>query len=241
MATTEIDRDAAAKPSNKPSNKSANEPSVSRSVDQRLEVIVIPVSDVDRAKAFYARLGWRLDADFASGDDWRVIQFTPPGSACSVIFGRNVTAAAPDSVRGLYLIVSDLEAARKDLLDRGVEVSAPFHGAGDVHAGTDEPYLSGSVRVSGADPKRGSYGSYASFSDPDGNGWLFQEVTTRLPGRIAGDGTTFASQAALAAALRRAAAAHGEHEKRTGGHDENWADWYADYIVREQAGQPLPS
>jgi catechol 2,3-dioxygenase-like lactoylglutathione lyase family enzyme len=245
MATTEIDRDAAAKLSNKPSNKSSNNytktPSTSPSVDQRLEVIVIPVSDVDRAKAFYARLGWRLDADFASGDDWRVIQFTPPGSACSVIFGRNVTAAAPGSARGLYLIVSDLEAARTDLLDRGVEVSAPFHGAGDVHAGTDEPYLSGSVRVSGADPKRGSYGSYASFSDPDGNGWLFQEVTTRLPGRIAGGGTTFASQAALAAALRRAAAAHGEHEKRTGGHDENWADWYADYIVREQAGEPLPS
>ncbi|MCK1380383.1 glyoxalase, partial [Bradyrhizobium sp. 24] len=228
MATTEIDRDAAAKPS----NKSAKTPSTSPSVDQRLEVIVIPVSDVDRAKAFYARLGWRLDADFASGDDWRVIQFTPPGSACSVIFGRNVTAAAPGSARGLYLIVSDLEAARTDLLDRGVEVSAPFHGAGDVHAGTDEPYLSGSVRVSGADPKRGSYGSYASFSDPDGNGWLFQEVTTRLPGRIAGGGTTFASQTALAAALRRAAAAHGEHEKRTGRHDENWADWYADYIVR---------
>lgn len=241
MATTEIDRDAAAKLSNKPSNKSAKTPSTSPSVDQRLEVIVISVSDVDRAKAFYARLGWRLDADFASGDDWRVIQFTPPGSACSVIFGRNVTAAAPGSARGLYLIVSDLEAARTDLLDRGVEVSAPFHGAGDVHAGTDEPYLSGSVRVSGADPKRGSYGSYASFSDPDGNGWLFQEVTTRLPGRIAGGGTTFASQTALAAALRRAAAAHGEHEKRTGGHDENWADWYADYIVREQAGQPLPS
>lgn len=241
MATTEIDRDAAAKLSNKPSNKSAKTPSTSPSVDQRLEVIVIPVSDVDRAKAFYARLGWRLDADFASGDDWRVIQFTPPGSACSVIFGRNVTAAAPGSARGLYLIVSDLEAARTDLLDRGVEVSPPFHGAGDVHAGTDEPYLSGSVRVSGADPKRGSYGSYASFSDPDGNGWLFQEVTTRLPGRIAGGGTTFASQAALAAALRRAAAAHGEHEKRTGGHDETWADWYADYIVREQAGQPLPS
>jgi catechol 2,3-dioxygenase-like lactoylglutathione lyase family enzyme len=241
MATTEIERDAAAKLSNKPSNKSAKTPSTSPSVDQRLEVIVIPVSDVDRAKAFYARLGWRLDADFASGDDWRVIQFTPPGSACSVIFGRNVTAAAPGSARGLYLIVSDLEAARTDLLDRGVEVSAPFHGAGDVHAGTDEPYLSGSVRVSGADPKRGSYGSYASFSDPDGNGWLFQEVTTRLPGRIAGGGTTFASQAALAAALRRAAAAHGEHEKRTGGHDENWADWYADYIVREQAGEPLPS
>jgi catechol 2,3-dioxygenase-like lactoylglutathione lyase family enzyme len=229
MATLEIDRDAAIKSPE------------SRSVDLKLEVIVIPVSDVDRAKAFYARLGWRLDADFASGDDWRVIQFTPPGSACSVIFGRNVTAAAPGSARGLYLIVSDLDAARKDLLDRGIAVSEPFHGAGDVHAGPDQPYLFGSVRVSGADPKRGSYSSFASFSDPDGNGWLFQEVTTRLPGRIAGEGTTFASQTDLAVALRRAAAAHGEHEKRTGGHDENWAEWYADYIVREQAGQPLPS
>jgi catechol 2,3-dioxygenase-like lactoylglutathione lyase family enzyme len=229
MATLEIDRDAAIKSPE------------SRSVDLKLEVIVIPVSDVDRAKAFYARLGWRLDADFASGDDWRVIQFTPPGSACSVIFGRNVTAAAPGSARGLYLIVSDLDAARKDLLDRGIVVSEPFHGAGDVHAGPDQPYLFGSVRVSGADPKRGSYSSFASFSDPDGNGWLFQEVTTRLPGRIAGEGTTFASQTDLAVALRRAAAAHGEHEKRTGGHDENWAEWYADYIVREQAGQPLPS
>jgi catechol 2,3-dioxygenase-like lactoylglutathione lyase family enzyme len=229
MTTLEIDRDARAKPS------------TSRSVDMKLEIVVIPVSDVDRAKAFYARLGWRLDADFASGDAWRVIQFTPPGSACSVIFGKNVTAAAPGSVRGLYLIVSDLEAARQDLRDRGVEVSEPFHGAGDVHAGPDEPYLFGSVRVSGADPKRGSYSSFASFSDPDGNGWLFQEITARLPGRIAGDGTTFASTADLAAAVRRAAAAHGEHEKRTGGHDENWADWYADYIVREQAGQPLPS
>ena len=212
-----------------------------RTVDMRLEVIVLPVADVDRAKAFYTRLGWRLDADFASGDEWRVIQFTPPGSACSVIFGKNVTPAAPGSARGLYLIVSDLAAARRDLLDRGIAVSAPFHGAGDVHAGPDEPYLFGSVRVSGADPKRGSYSSFASFSDPDGNGWLFQEVTTRLPGRIAGDGTTFASTADLAATLRRAAVAHGEHEKRIGGHDENWADWYADYIVREQAGQPLPS
>lgn len=233
MATTETDRDAAA--------KSSNEPSKTRSVDLKLEVVVIPVSDVDRAKAFYTRLGWRLDADFASGDEWRVIQFTPPGSACSVIFGKNVTPAAPGSARGLYLIVSDLAAAHQDLLDRGVAVSEPFHGAGDVHAGPDEPYLFGSVRVSGADPKRGSYSSFASFSDPDGNGWLFQEVTTRLPGRIEGDGTTFASATDLAAAMRRAAAAHGEHEKRTGGHDENWADWYADYIVREQAGQPLPS
>lgn len=229
MATTDIDRDTAAKRSKQ------------HSVDLKLEVVVIPVSDVDRAKAFYTRLGWRLDADFASGDEWRVIQFTPPGSACSVIFGRNVTAAAPGSARGLYLIVSDLELARKDLLDRGIEVSDPFHGGGDVHAGPDEPYLSGSLRVSGVDPKRGSYGSFASFSDPDGNGWLLQEITTRLPGRIEGGSTTFASTTDLAAAMRRAAAAHGEHEKRIGGHDESWADWYADYIVREQAGQPLPS
>ncbi|MBR0740801.1 VOC family protein [Bradyrhizobium liaoningense] len=229
MATTEIDRTITTKPS------------ASRSLDLKLEVVVIPVSDVDRAKAFYTRLGWRLDADFTSGDEWRVIQFTPPGSACSVIFGRNVTAAAPGSARGLYLIVSDLEAARRDLLDRGIAVSEPFHGAGDAHAGPDEPYLFGSVRANGVDPKRGSYSSFASFSDPDGNGWLFQEVTARLPGRIAAGDTSFASQADLSAALRRAAVAHGEHETRIGGHDENWADWYADYIVHEQAGQPLPS
>ncbi|WIW44479.1 VOC family protein [Bradyrhizobium sp. 62B] len=233
MVSTEIDREAAA--------KSSYRPLPSRGSDMKLEVVVIPVSDVDRAKAFYSRLGWRLDADFASGDNWRVIQYTPPGSACSVIFGTKVTAAAPGSARGLYLIVHDLEAARRELLERGIAVSEPFHGGGDVHAGPDEPYLSGTVRVSGVDPKRGSYSSFASFSDPDGNGWLFQEVTARLPGRIAGGGTNFASSTELAAAVRRAAAAHGEHEKRTGGHDQNWADWYADYIVREQAGQPLPS
>lgn len=210
-------------------------------IDLKLEVVVIPVSDVDRAKAFYVKLGWRLDADFAAGDVWRVIQFTPPGSACSVIFGKNVTPAVPGSARGLYLIVSDMAAARRDLLDRGVEISEPFHGAGDVHAGPDEPYLFGSVRVSGADPKRGSYSSFAAFSDPDGNGWLLQEITTRLPGRIEGGATSFASTADLAAAVRRAAAAHGEHEKRIGGHDDNWADWYAEYIVREQAGQTLPT
>jgi len=210
-------------------------------IDLKLEVVVIPVSDVDRAKAFYVKLGWRLDADFAAGDVWRVIQFTPPGSACSVIFGKNVTPAVPGSARGLYLIVSDMAAARRDLLDRGIEISEPFHGAGDVHAGPDEPYLFGSVRVSGADPKRGSYSSFAAFSDPDGNGWLLQEITTRLPGRIEGGATSFASTADLAAAVRRAAAAHGEHEKRIGGHDDNWADWYADYIVREQAGQTLPT
>jgi catechol 2,3-dioxygenase-like lactoylglutathione lyase family enzyme len=209
--------------------------------DMKLEVVVIPVSDVDRAKTFYDGLGWRLDADFAAGDDWRVIQFTPPGSPCSVIFGKNVTAAAPGSAQGLYLIVSDIEAARNDLIGRGVKVGEVFHGVGDKHTGTDEPFLSGRNRVSGPAPHRSSYGSYASFSDPDGNGWLFQEITTRLPGRVEGE-TTFTSPADLAAALTRAAVAHGEHEKRTGGqHDANWPGWYAAYMVAEQAGTPLPA
>ena len=211
-------------------------------VDMKLEVVVIPVSDVDHAKEFYASLGWRLDADYASGDDYRVIQFTPPGSDASVIFGKNVTAAVPGSAQGLYLIVSDIAAARKELLGRGVKVSEVFHDAGGVYAGTDEPYLFGRLRVGGADPEQRSYRSFASFSDPDGNGWLFQEVTVRLPGRVVDAVTTFTSSAEVSAALRRAAAAHGEHEKRTGGqHDANWPDWYAEYIVREQSGQPLPS
>jgi catechol 2,3-dioxygenase-like lactoylglutathione lyase family enzyme len=212
-----------------------------RTVDTKLEVVVIPVSDADRAKRFYGGLGWRLDADFAAGDDFRVIQFTPPGSPCSVIFGKNVTAAAPGSAQGLYLIVSDIEAARNDLLGRGVEISEVFHDAGGVYAGTDEPYLFGRLRVGGRDPEHRSYRSYASFSDPDGNGWLFQEVTARLPGRVEADDTTFTSSTELATALRRAAAAHGEHEKRTGKHDTDWPDWYAEYIVREQAGKELPS
>lgn len=211
------------------------------SADLKLEVVVIPVSDVDRSKAFYQRLGWRLDADFAAGDGWRVVQFTPPGSACSVIFGRNVTSAPPGSTRGLYLIVSELETARNELIERGIAVSEAFHGGGDVHTGADDPYLFGSVRIGGVDPKRGSYSSFASFSDPDGNGWFLQEVTTRLPGRIESNSATFASTSDLAAALRRAAAAHGEHEKRSGLRDENWPDWYAEYIAREQAGQSLPS
>ncbi|HWN76316.1 MAG TPA: VOC family protein [Bradyrhizobium sp.] len=219
----------------------ASETATARGVDMKFEIVVIPVSDVDRAKRFYGGLGWRLDADFAAGDDWRVIQFTPPGSGASVIFGRNVTAAAPGSAQGLYLIVSDIKAARDELLARGVEVGEIFHGGGDVHTGPDEPYLSGRLRVSGPDPEHGSYRSFASFKDPDGNGWLFQEVTARLPGRVDASDTTFTSSTELAAALRRAAAAHGEHEKRTGGHDANWPDWYADYIVREQAGKPLPS
>jgi catechol 2,3-dioxygenase-like lactoylglutathione lyase family enzyme len=205
----------------------------------KLEVVVIPVSDVDRAKAFYGSLGWRLDADFADDKDWRVIQFTPPGSGTSVIFGSNVTAAAPGSAQGLYLVVSDIQAARNELRNRGVDVSEVFH-ADNVHAGTHQPFLAGRNRINGAAPERQTYGSYASFSDPDGNGWLFQEITTRLPGRVEGD-TTFSSSTDIASALRRAAAAHGEHEKRNGGqHDVNWPDWYAEYIAKEQAGEPLP-
>ena len=210
-------------------------------IDMKLEVVVIPVSDVDRAKRFYGGLGWRLDADFAAGDDFRVIQFTPPGSGCSVIFGKNVTAATPGSAQGLYLVVSDLEAAREELRGRGVEVSAVFHDAGGPDAGKDEPYLFGRRRVSGPDPERRTYRSFASFRDPDGNGWLFQEVTTRLPGRIDSAATTFASARDLASALRRAAAAHGRHEERTGKADPNWPDWYAAYLVQEQAGKELPS
>src|SRR5215207_8833865 len=213
-----------------------------QAVDMKLEVIVIPVADVDRAKSFYSNLGWRLDADFTAGDDWRVIQFTPPGSGCSVIFGKNVTAAAPGSAQGLYLIVSEIEAARDELRRRGVGISEVFHDAGDVHDGADEPYLFGRLRVSGPDPDHRSYRSYASFSDPDGNGWLLQEVTARLPGRVDSNATSFASASDLASALRRASAAHGEYETRTGGQrDENWPDWYAAYMVAEQAGRELPS
>jgi catechol 2,3-dioxygenase-like lactoylglutathione lyase family enzyme len=210
-----------------------------RTLDMKFEIVVVPVSDVDRAKAFYASLGWRLDADFASGDDYRVIQFTPPGSGCSVIFGKNVTAAKPGAAQGLYLIVSDIAAARRDLLGRGIEVSEVFH-AGDGFAGPDAPYLFGSRRIGGQDPEHRSYRSFASFSDPDGNGWLLQEITARLPGRIDGP-TTFASPSDLAAALTRAAAAHGVHEQRTGHHDADWFTWYAEYMVREQSGQPLPT
>ena len=211
-----------------------------RPIDMKLEVIVVPVSDVDRAKEFYASLGWRLDADFADGDAYRVIQFTPPGSGASVIFGKNVTDAAPGSAQGLYLIVSDIEAARDELRGRGVDIGEVFH-AGDERAGDDEPYLFGRLRVGGADPERRSYRSYASFSDPDGNGWLFQEVTARLPGRIEASTTTFASAEDLASAFRRAEAAHGVYEKQLGHRDEDWPIWYAEYMVREQSGGPQPS
>jgi catechol 2,3-dioxygenase-like lactoylglutathione lyase family enzyme len=209
-------------------------------IDTKLEIVVIPVSDVDRAKEFYTKLGWRLDADYDNGTDFRVLQFTPPGSGCSVIFGRNVTGAAPGSAQGLYLIVSDLAAVRKELLSRDIKVSEVFHNEG-VYAGPDEPFLFGRLRVAGPDPEHRSYRSFASFNDPDGNGWLFQEITTRLPGRIDSTTTDFASTNDLASALRRASVAHGEHEKRNGGKfDENWPDWYAVYMVAEQSGKELP-
>ena len=218
-----------------------SEKPVAARMDAKLEVIVIPVSDVDRAKEFYAKLGWRLDGDFSNGDDWRAVQFTPPGSSCSIIFGKNITPAAPGSSQGLYLIVSEIEAARRELLDRGAQVSEVFHGGSNTYAGADEPYIFGRLRVSGSDPNHGSYRSFASFHDPDGNGWLLQEITTRLPGRIDAANTTFASANDLANAMIRAAKAHGEHEARTGGQrDENWPEWYAKFIVAEQSGQELP-
>jgi catechol 2,3-dioxygenase-like lactoylglutathione lyase family enzyme len=218
-----------------------NEKPGAKTVDLKFEIVVIPVSNVDRAKEFYSKLGWRLDADYDNGSDFRVIQFTPPGSGCSIIFGKNVTAAAPGAAQGLYMIVSDVEAARNELLGHGAAVSEVFHGGDGVYSGPDETYLFGSVRVSGPDPEHRSYRSFASFHDPDGNGWLLQEVTTRLPGRIDSHETTFASVTDLASALRRAAKAHGEHEARTGGQrDENWPDWYAEYMVKEQSGETLP-
>ena len=209
-----------------------------RNLDLKLEAVVIPVSDVDRAKQFYGNLGWRLDADFRFDNGFRVVQFTPPGSACSVQFGTNITSAAPGSAQGLYLIVSDIEAARRELAARGVEVSEVFH-AGTPGAQFQRDGTTG--RLSGPAPDHGSYGSFATFRDPDGNGWLLQEVTRRLPGRTNAAETAFASTADLASALRRAEAAHGEHEKRTGQRDANWPDWYAAYMVAEHAGTELPS
>jgi catechol 2,3-dioxygenase-like lactoylglutathione lyase family enzyme len=207
-------------------------------VDEKLEVVVVPVSDVDRAKEFYGSLGWRLDADRAAGDNFRIVQFTPPGSDCSIQFGTGITSAAPGSAQDLYLVVSDIEAARAELTTRGVKVSEAFHegapGARFHHDGAQG-------RVSGPAPGHASYGSFASFSDPDGNGWLLQEITSRLPGRIDPAATSFASASELADAMRRASAAHGEHEKRIGHADANWPDWYARYMVAEQAGTELPT
>jgi len=207
------------------------------SVDLKFEVIVIPVADADRAKEFYSSLGWRLDADFSYDNGFRVVQFTPPGSGCSVQFGTNITSAAPGSAQGLYLIVSDIAAAREELAERGADISVVFHS--ETPGAQFQPASAGG-RTDGPAPDHGSYQSFASFTDPDGNGWLLQEVTTRLPGRIEGSATTFNSVSDLADAMRRASAAHGEHEKRIGHADENWPDWYAEYMVREQSGEELP-
>jgi catechol 2,3-dioxygenase-like lactoylglutathione lyase family enzyme len=205
------------------------------SQDFKLEVVVLPVSDVDRAKAFYASLGWREDADFATSDAFRVVQFTPPGSEASVIFGTGITSGTPGAVQDLQLTVFDIDQARAELVQRGVVVSEVFHDAGGVfhHAGTE-------ARVPGPAPEHADYGSWVAFSDPDGNGWRLQEIKVRLPGRVV-PVTRYEDTPDLAAALRRAAAAHGEHEARTGQADADWPDWYADYMVRERAGDELPT
>ena len=199
-------------------------------LDMKFEIVVIPVSDVDRTKEFYSKLGWRLDADYDNGSDFRVIQFTPPGSGCSVIFGKNVTAAAPGSAQGLYLIVADIEAARAELLSRGIKISDVFHDAGGVYAGPDQPYLFGRRRVTGRDPEHRSYRSFASFNDPDGNGWLFQEITTRLPGR----GLSL-DVASLTELLQETEQHHGEYEPTAPKH--HWSSWYAAYIVARMNGE----
>jgi catechol 2,3-dioxygenase-like lactoylglutathione lyase family enzyme len=193
-------------------------------IDMKLEVVVIPVSDGERAARFYASLGWRQDVTPPGSG---VFQFTPPGSGCSVQWGAGRTTAAPGSAQGLWLIVSDLQAALDKLGFVGVAVDEVFH-------------IGARGKESGLDPQHGTYRSFASFRDPDGNHWLFQEITTRLPGRIDSAATTFASAIDLASAMRRAAAAHGEHEKRIGKADANWPDWYAAYMVAEQAGKNLP-
>ncbi|MFZ0250122.1 MAG: VOC family protein [Acidimicrobiales bacterium] len=206
-------------------------------VDMKLEVLVLPVSDVDRAESFYRKLGWRVDAD-VNANGVRLLQFTPPGSGCSIQFGKDLTPAAPGSARNVYLVVDDMEAARADLEGRGVAVSDAFHES-SLGGRFQEP--GGTERVEGASPESSSYGSFATFSDPDGNSWLLQEVTTRLPGRIGAATTSFATVRDLADAMTRAEKAHGEHEKRIGAADPDWPTWYATYMVAEQAGDTLPT
>jgi len=207
------------------SNDAASSAGVAR-IDMKLEVVILPVSDVDRAKEFYERIGWRLNADRSTGENFRVVQLTPPGSGCSVHFGKGLTSAAPGSAKA-FLVVPDIEAAREQLVAAGAEVGEFFH---------DGP----EGRGSGLHPERLSYRSRALFSDPDGNTWQLQEVTNRLPGRVEPGATSFSSASNLASALRRAAAALGKREKRIGETDPKWLDWYAEYVVREQAGQELP-
>lgn len=207
------------------SNNSINSQSM------KLEVVVIPVSDVDLAKDFYKTLGWRLDADFATSEDFRVLQFTPPGSEASIIFGKGVTSAAPGSVQGLHLIVYDIEAARAELVERGVNVSEVFHDIDGVfhHAGTEG-------RVAGPDPKRGNYASFASFSDPDGNGWVLQEVKTRAPGREWNSTQAVGIDVATLANLLRETAEHHDHYEKTHA-EHHWWDWYAPYLSARQHGR----
>ena len=205
-------------------------------VDLKLEVVVLPVSDVDRAKRFYEKLGWRLDADFAFDNGFRVVQFTPPGSACSIQFGAKLTSAAPGSAQSNYLIVSDIAAARAELAARGAVISEVFHPA---MPGAQFQPAGASGRLSGPATNHATYSSFATFTDPDGNGWLVQEITARLPGRV-DPATSYSSVADVVNALKRAAIAHGEHEKRIGAADPNWPDCYAAYMVAEQAGTELP-
>ncbi|MCW2522222.1 MAG: Glyoxalase/bleomycin resistance protein/dioxygenase [Frankiales bacterium] len=207
-------------------------------VDLKLEVVVIPVADADRSKEFYASLGWRLDADFAFDNGFRVVQFTPPGSPASIQFGSKITTAAPGLARGLYLVVSDVRAARDRLAGLGVGISEVFHPRSPGAQFAQDA----AERDSGPAPDRATYSSFATFSDPDGNEWLLQEVTQRLPGRVDSAETAFTSATDLANAMRRASIAHGEHEKRQGGEfDVNWPDWYASYMVAEQKGAELPT
>jgi catechol 2,3-dioxygenase-like lactoylglutathione lyase family enzyme len=193
----------------------------------KLEVVVIPVADVDRSKEFYTKLGWRLDADFPFNNGFRIVQFTPPGSGCSVQFGSKITPAAPGSAQGLYLIVSDVEAARKDLVARGIDVSDVFH-PGTPGA---QFQIGGSGRISGPAPEHATYNSFATFRDPDGNGWLFQEITTRLPGR----GFSNLDVATLAELLQETEKHHGEYEPTAPKH--HWWDWYSAYIVARENGR----
>ncbi|HWF15570.1 MAG TPA: VOC family protein [Acidimicrobiales bacterium] len=216
----------------------SDEMTANGNIDLKLEVTVIPVADADRSKDFYLNLGWRLDADFSFDNGFRLVQFTPPESLSSIQFGSKITAAAPGSDHGFYLIVSDINAGCSELIDRGAKVSDVFH-AGDPGAQLQPDDTSG--RVNGPDPDHKSYSSFATFEDPDGNGWLLQEVTDRLPGRVDPDVTSFSSAIDLASALRRAAAAHGEHEKKIGKADPDWPDWYASFMVAGQAGGELSS
>jgi catechol 2,3-dioxygenase-like lactoylglutathione lyase family enzyme len=215
--------------------ETAARPAAAEMIDMKLEVIVLPVSDVDRSATFYRELGWRVDADIATDNGGRILQFTPPGSPCSILIGTGLTPSAPGTAQFVHLIVSDIEAARAELIGKGVDASEVFHDAAGGYNRFDP-----AVRASGPDPERRSYASFVTFSDPDGNGWILQEITNRFPGRLDPDVTSFASVRDVADALRRASVAHGEHEKRIGAADPNWADWYAAYMVAEQAGGPLP-